>query len=81
MDFYFLVTGINVHLVTPLICTVCIFYTTVGGLKAVVWTDTIQFLVTMVAMFTVVILGTYHAGGVVKIWNNAEEGGRLDFFK
>lgn len=36
------VTGVNVHLITPLVCLVCIFYTCVGGLKAVVFTDCIQ---------------------------------------
>uniref|UniRef100_A0A2S2QKM3 Sodium-coupled monocarboxylate transporter 1 n=1 Tax=Sipha flava TaxID=143950 RepID=A0A2S2QKM3_9HEMI len=36
------VTGLNVHTVTKIICSVCIFYTTIGGLKAVVWTDAIQ---------------------------------------
>lgn len=27
----------NVHLITPIVCIVCIFYTCVGGMKAVVW--------------------------------------------
>lgn len=31
------VTGVNVHLITPIVCIVCIFYTCVGGMKAVVW--------------------------------------------
>lgn len=34
---YIAVTGINVHLITPIVCIVCIFYTCVGGMKAVVW--------------------------------------------
>lgn len=29
------VTGINLHLVTPIISFICIFYTTVGGLRFV----------------------------------------------
>lgn len=78
---FILVTGISVHMVTPLICTVCIFYTTVGGLKAVVWTDTLQFMVTLAAMLLVVSLGTYYAGGPGIIWKNADQGGRIDFFK
>ncbi|XP_015432992.1 PREDICTED: sodium-coupled monocarboxylate transporter 2-like [Dufourea novaeangliae] len=40
-------TSINLHLVAPIICIVCIFYTTIGGLKAVVWADTIQMIVTL----------------------------------
>ena len=36
------VTGMNKYLSCTLICFVCIFYTTLGGMKAVLWTDTIQ---------------------------------------
>lgn len=37
------VTGINLHTITPIMCIVCIFYTTIGGIRAVVWTDTVRF--------------------------------------
>ena len=36
------VTGVNLYLSVCLICFVCIFYTTLGGMKAVLWTDTLQ---------------------------------------
>lgn len=36
------VTGINIHVITPIVCCVTIFYTCIGGIKAVVWTDVIQ---------------------------------------
>lgn len=36
------VTGLNVYVSVSLICFVCIFYTTLGGMKAVLWTDAIQ---------------------------------------
>ena len=36
------VTGLNVHISVSLICFVCIFYTTLGGMKAVLWTDALQ---------------------------------------
>ncbi|XP_063925469.1 sodium-coupled monocarboxylate transporter 2-like [Zophobas morio] len=71
-------TGINLHYITPLVCGVCIFYTTLGGLKAVVWTDTIQFTVTTGAVFTVVVIGIRTAGGFGSIWSTALEGHRLD---
>lgn len=28
IQFFILVTGINLHLITPIVCVVCIFYTT-----------------------------------------------------
>ncbi|XP_063925687.1 sodium-coupled monocarboxylate transporter 1-like [Zophobas morio] len=73
-------TGINLHYITPLVCGVCIFYTTLGGLKAVVWTDTIQFTVTTGAIFTVAVIGIKAAGGFTSIWSTAVEGQRLDIF-
>lgn len=36
------VTGFNVYISVSLICFVCIFYTTLGGMKAVLWTDALQ---------------------------------------
>jgi sodium-coupled monocarboxylate transporter 8/12 len=74
-------TGINVHFITPVVCGICIFYTTIGGLKAVVWTDTLQFTVTVGAIATVSVLGVKSAGGFMKVWNKALEGERLDIFE
>ncbi|XP_015834034.1 sodium-coupled monocarboxylate transporter 2 [Tribolium castaneum] len=73
-------SGIDVHLIAPVVCAVCIFYTTIGGLKAVVWTDTLQFSVTVGAIITVFILGVKSAGGFLQVWNKAVEGQRLDIF-
>jgi sodium-coupled monocarboxylate transporter 8/12 len=74
-------TGINVHFITPVVCGICIFYTTIGGLKAVVWTDTLQFTVTVGAIATVSVLGVKSAGGFMEVWNKALEGERLDIFE
>ncbi|KAF5277767.1 hypothetical protein FQR65_LT03747 [Abscondita terminalis] len=57
------VTGVNVHIITPVVCVICIFYTTIGGLKAVVWTDVIQTLIMIGAMLLIVIKGTFDIGG------------------
>ncbi|KAJ3634046.1 hypothetical protein MTP99_010956 [Tenebrio molitor] len=74
------VTGINLHLVTPLVCTVCIFYTTLGGLKAVVWTDTIQTVMMFGALTAVMFMGVSSVGGFGEVWRRSEDGGRIDFF-
>lgn len=52
-----------------------------GGLKAVVWTDTIQTLVMYCGTITICIVGTYQVGGVAKVWKRNDESGRIEFFK
>lgn len=74
------VTGINLHLITPVICVICIFYTTVGGLRAVVWTDTLQFILMVGATLAIIFLGMASVGGFFEVWEAAERGGRLVFF-
>ncbi|KPJ11709.1 Sodium-coupled monocarboxylate transporter 1 [Papilio machaon] len=68
------VTGVNIHIVTPIVCVVCIFYTSLGGLRAVVWTDVIQTIVMIGAMVLIIIKGTIIVGGfeevMVKNWNS-----------
>lgn len=75
------VTGVNLHVITPIICVICVFYTTFGGLRAVVWADTFQFLAMIGAIATIMYLGTSRAGGVSKIFESNDRGGRLILFK
>ena len=75
------VSGINIHVITLVTCMICVFYTTVGGLKAVVWTDTLQFILMIGAVCCVIFLGLKSTGGIVNVWNTADRGGRLIFFK
>uniref|UniRef100_A0A1B6L9V3 Sodium/solute symporter n=1 Tax=Graphocephala atropunctata TaxID=36148 RepID=A0A1B6L9V3_9HEMI len=74
------VSGVSVLLAASLICAVCIFYTTFGGLKAVLWTDAIQNLFSLGAVLFVVYLGVDRLGGVRNIFAINEQGGRLEFF-
>ncbi|XP_018332183.1 sodium-coupled monocarboxylate transporter 1-like [Agrilus planipennis] len=73
-------TGVHVHLITPIVCSICIFYTTIGGLKAVVWSDTLQFICTSGAMVSVFILGLKASGGFANVWQTSLDGQRLDIF-
>lgn len=75
------VSGINLHIITCFTSLICIFYTTVGGLKAVVWTDTLQFLLMIGGLVCVIVLGLLSTGGIENVWNKADEGGRLIFLK
>ncbi|XP_020010212.2 sodium-coupled monocarboxylate transporter 2 isoform X1 [Castor canadensis] len=57
---------------------VCTFYCTLGGLKAVVWTDAFQMVVMIVGFLTVLIQGSIHAGGFHNVLEQAKNGSRLD---
>ncbi|XP_063294360.1 sodium-coupled monocarboxylate transporter 2-like isoform X2 [Pelobates fuscus] len=57
---------------------VCTFYCTLGGLKAVVWTDAFQMIVMVVGFLSVLIEGTIQNGGPSKVWEAATNGSRLD---
>uniref|UniRef100_A0A182UDH0 Sodium/solute symporter n=1 Tax=Anopheles melas TaxID=34690 RepID=A0A182UDH0_9DIPT len=72
------VTGMSIHIVTPIVCMICVFYTSIGGLKAVVWTDVIQSGVTLLALLAVLIKGTYDVGGPAEVVQRNIAGGRLE---
>ncbi|EDS36415.1 sodium/solute symporter [Culex quinquefasciatus] len=72
------VSGVNIHVITPIVCLVCIFYTSVGGLKAVVWTDVIQTTVMVGAMIIVIVKGTMDVGGLGVVIERNSAGQRLE---
>ncbi|XP_017026629.1 sodium-coupled monocarboxylate transporter 2 isoform X1 [Drosophila kikkawai] len=73
------VTGYNIHLINTVISSICVFYTMLGGIKAVVWTDVVQGGVMLLSVILVAVLGTSNTGGLGNVLTNAAEGGRFDF--
>ncbi|XP_035685240.1 sodium-coupled monocarboxylate transporter 1-like [Branchiostoma floridae] len=59
---------------------VCTFYTALGGMKAVMWTDTFQVFVMVAGFLAVIIQGTIEAGGPTRVWELNRQGQRLEFF-
>ncbi|KAG8227162.1 hypothetical protein J437_LFUL001706 [Ladona fulva] len=59
---------------------VCTFYSTIGGMKAVITTDVFQSLLMFAAVFSIIIKAAIDLGGLGEIWKIAEEGGRIEFF-
>ncbi|KAL6474235.1 hypothetical protein MHYP_G00177960 [Metynnis hypsauchen] len=59
---------------------VCTFYCTLGGLKAVVWSDAFQMVVMVVGFLTVLVQGSDRSGGIVAVWKTAQAGDRLNVF-
>ncbi|GAB6023076.1 Sodium-coupled monocarboxylate transporter 1 [Chamberlinius hualienensis] len=74
------VTGLHVWGSVAAIAAVCTFYTTVGGMKAVMWTDAFQLFVMFGSMLAVIIKGFIDLGGISEVWHRAELGGRIEFF-
>ncbi|XP_042356824.1 solute carrier family 5 member 6 [Plectropomus leopardus] len=61
-------------LATGLVCTL---YTTIGGLKAVIWTDVFQTVVMFAGQLAVIVVGVLQAGGVSEVWRRVHEGNRI----
>lgn len=52
-----------------------------GGLKAVVWTDTLQTVLMYFGVIFVLAYGTWRLGGIENVIDINKKGDRLDFFK
>lgn len=50
-----------------------------GGMKAVLWADTAQMVIMLGGILAVIIQGTISVGGMGKVWQIAEDGGRINF--
>ncbi|KAF5299429.1 hypothetical protein FQA39_LY11575 [Lamprigera yunnana] len=74
------ISGISVHVTASIMAIVCIFYTTIGGLKAVIWSDTIQLMLTLCTLSFVLVMGTISVGGVGEIWEKSKQGDRTEQF-
>ncbi|XP_071752749.2 sodium-coupled monocarboxylate transporter 2 [Centroberyx gerrardi] len=74
------VTGFNLWgsiFATGIVCT---FYCSLGGLKAVVWTDAFQMVVMVVGFLTVLVQGGRRVGGLEAMWETEKASGRLTVF-
>lgn len=53
------VTKLNIHVVNTVMCYVCVIYTMLGGIQAVVWTDVMRFesyLIIVLSVFLIFLL-------------------------
>ncbi|CAG2105751.1 unnamed protein product [Medioppia subpectinata] len=55
-------------------------YTSLGGLKGVIWTDFFQFCVMIIGLMAVVIRGANISGGMANVFERAHAGGRIEFW-
>eukprot|EP00795_Rhopilema_esculentum_P011646 gene11646-21891_t len=68
----------GVPLATSVLATgvVCTFYTTLGGMKAVIWTDMLQAAIMTVGMVTLIVFGVSEVGGLGNVMEIAARGKR-----
>ncbi|XP_006084151.1 sodium-coupled monocarboxylate transporter 1 isoform X1 [Myotis lucifugus] len=74
------VTGFDLWGAVVATGVVCTFYCTLGGLKAVVWTDVFQVGIMLAGFVSVLIQASVIQGGIGPIINDARNGGRLNFW-
>uniref|UniRef100_A0A8C6WRA4 Solute carrier family 5 member 8 n=1 Tax=Neogobius melanostomus TaxID=47308 RepID=A0A8C6WRA4_9GOBI len=74
------VTGIDLWGAIVSTGLVCTFYCTMGGLKAVVWTDVFQVGVMLAGFLAVIVQSVILQGGIFPIIKDSQDGGRLNFW-
>ena len=74
------VVGLNVDMSCATIFVICVFYTSVGGMKAVVWTDVFQLVFMVLSIFIIVTLSTAEAGGAGAVFDSNYQDGRIQLF-
>nr|XP_042910132.1 sodium-coupled monocarboxylate transporter 2-like [Parasteatoda tepidariorum] len=60
---------------------ICAFYCSLGGLKAVLWTDCFQAILMINCLLAICIAGICDAGGIFELFQKASIGKRLDLFE
>jgi len=73
-------TGFDVDIACAVIFAVCIFYTTIGGIKAVMWTDAFQGIMMFGSFLAVIIKGNFDAGGASLVFDRNYQSGRIELF-
>lgn len=71
------VTGFPLWTAIISVGIVCTFYTALGGLKAVLWTDTFQIGIMFAGLFAACIKGIADVGGISEAWKAFDESGRV----
>ncbi|XP_035707106.1 sodium-coupled monocarboxylate transporter 2 isoform X1 [Folsomia candida] len=75
-----LVTGVSTRISTAVISFVCIFYSTLGGLKAVLWADVLQAFIMLLSLAVIAGKGVADVGGMTVMWDRVQKSGRVHFF-
>uniref|UniRef100_A0A8C1FNL0 Solute carrier family 5 member 8 n=1 Tax=Cyprinus carpio carpio TaxID=630221 RepID=A0A8C1FNL0_CYPCA len=77
---HFSVTGVDLWGAVMSTGVVCTLYCTLGGLKAVVWTDVFQVGIMFAGLLAVIIQSVLLQGGISTIISDSAQGGRLNIW-
>ncbi|XP_055975759.1 sodium/iodide cotransporter [Sorex fumeus] len=72
------VTGLDIWASLLSTGAICTFYTTVGGMKAVVWTDVFQVVVMLAGFWAILIRGTMLGGGPAQVLELVQNHSRIN---
>ncbi|XP_027146451.1 sodium/iodide cotransporter isoform X2 [Larimichthys crocea] len=72
-------TGLNIWVSLFSTGIICTLYTTLGGMKAVIWTDVFQIVVMLSGFVAIFIQGTVLVGGPALVLEIAQNGSRINF--
>ncbi|XP_054166109.1 putative sodium-dependent multivitamin transporter [Oppia nitens] len=72
------VTGLSKWTAIISVGFVCTLYCTIGGIKAVIWTDVFQSILMFTALIAIIIKGTVDVGGIDVVWHRALVSNRLN---
>ncbi|XP_045905484.1 sodium/iodide cotransporter [Micropterus dolomieu] len=72
-------TGLNMWVSLFSTGIICTLYTTLGGMKAVIWTDVFQIFVMLLGFVAIFIHGTIMVGGPALVLEIANNGSRINF--
>ena len=70
------VAGLNLNLAILCVGCVCIFYTSLGGMKAVIWTDVYQSVWMFSGFFAIIVVAVIDFDGFGNIWSAVSRGHR-----
>ncbi|KAG5666928.1 hypothetical protein PVAND_014933 [Polypedilum vanderplanki] len=71
-------TGVNIHIITPISMFICIVYTSIGGIKAVIWTDVLQITLMYGTLTLIAVKGTIAIGGLEVLIERNIKGERFE---
>lgn len=75
------VTGINIYLLIGIMGIICILYTVMGGIEAVIWTDVIQVFVLLGGATACIIIAISNVeGGLGSVFAKGLEAGKFNTF-
>lgn len=72
------VTGMSKNVAILTIGLVCTFYSSIGGMKAVIITDVFQSLLMFGALASIPVFAVQQTGSLTEIWRLAKEGNRTE---